>query len=100
MKKCQLQKKIAKKRKDFSFFKLYMNQNFINIDFKNDISLPDNIHSLNDEIKKTCHQLPALNIVKNANLLQETVEKIEQFKINKKILLFLELEVQILGLVL
>ena len=84
MKKCQLQKKIAKKRKDFSFFKLYMNQNFINIDFKNDISLPDNIHSLNDEIKKTCHQLPALNIVKNANLLQETVEKIEQFKINKK----------------
>ena len=61
-----------------------MTTNFTNIDFKNDINLPENINNLNDKIKKTCNELPALNIVKDSNLLEYTINQIEIFKKNKK----------------
>ena len=60
-----------------------MNINFTNINFKNDINLPENIHTLNNDIKKICHELPALNIVKDINLLDYTIEQTEKFKRNK-----------------
>ena len=61
-----------------------MKVNFTNINFEKDINLPENIQSLNDEIKKICHELPALNIVKDVNLLEYTIEQTEKFKFNKK----------------
>jgi glucose-6-phosphate isomerase len=61
-----------------------MTVNFINIDFNNDIKLPENIEVLNTNIKKVCNSLLALNIVKDNNLLEYTVEQTENFKKNKK----------------
>ena len=45
-----------------------MKINFTNINFEKDINLPENIKSLNNDIKKICHELPALNIVKDCLL--------------------------------
>jgi len=61
-----------------------MKTNFTNINFEKDISLPENIDSLNDKIKKICYELPALNIVRDVSLLEYTIEKTEKFKENKK----------------
>ena len=61
-----------------------MKINFTNIDFEKDINLSVNIQSLNNDIKKICHELPALNIVKDVNLLDYTIEQTEKFKKNKK----------------
>ena len=58
--------------------------NFTNINFDNDINLSDNIKSLNEKIIQTCNNLPALNIVRDTNLLNYTIEKTEKFKTNKK----------------
>ena len=61
-----------------------MNINFTNINFEKDINLPESIQTLNNDIKKICHELPALNIVKDINLLDYTIEQTEKFKRNKK----------------
>ena len=61
-----------------------MNINFTNINFEKDINLPENIQTLNNDIKRVCHELPALNIVKDVNLLDYTIEQTEKFKRNKK----------------
>tara|TARA_B100000029_G_scaffold211800_1_gene209756 strand:+ start:1715 stop:2926 length:1212 start_codon:yes stop_codon:yes gene_type:complete len=61
-----------------------MKINFTNINFEKDINLPENILSLNEEIRKICNELPALNIVKDVNLLECTIEQTEKFKTNKK----------------
>ena len=61
-----------------------MKTKFENINFDKDINLPSNIRELNDEIKKVCYKLPALNIIKDTNLLNYTIEKTEKFKHNKK----------------
>ena len=50
-----------------------MKINFTNVNFEKDINLPENIQSLNNDIKKICHELPALNIVKDDNLLDYTI---------------------------
>ena len=60
-----------------------MSINFINIDFEKDIYLPKNIQSLNNEINKICHDLPALNILKDKDLLEYTIEQTKKFKKNK-----------------
>ena len=52
-----------------------MSINFINIDFEKDIYLPKNIQNLNNEINKICHDLPALNILKDRDLLEYTIEQ-------------------------
>ena len=62
-----------------------MTINFININFDKEIHLPENIENLNDQIKKICNELPALNIVKDSSLLKYTIEEAEKFKKNKKI---------------
>ena len=61
-----------------------MKINFTNVNFEKDINLPENIQTLNDDIKKICNELPALNIVKDVNLLDYTIEQTEKFKRNKK----------------
>jgi len=61
-----------------------MTTNFTNINFENDINLPYNIDSLNAIIKKTCNELPALNIIKDVSLLDYTIDQTEKFKKNKK----------------
>ena len=50
-----------------------MKTNFTNLNFEKDINLPVNIKSLNNDIKKICHELPALNILKDDNLLDYTI---------------------------
>jgi len=60
-----------------------MSINFINIDFEKDIYLPKNIQNLNNEINKICHDLPALNILKDRDLLEYTIEQTKKFKKNK-----------------
>ena len=61
-----------------------MKINFTNVNFEKDINLPKNIQTLNRDIKKICNELPALNIVKDVNLLEYTIKQTEKFKINKK----------------
>jgi len=61
-----------------------MKINFTNFNFEKDINLPANIESLNNDIKKICHQLPSLNIVKDINLLDYTIEQTKKFKRDKK----------------
>ena len=61
-----------------------MKSKFININFERELSLPENIDFLNAKIKKTCNELPALNIVKDVSLLKFTIDKTENFKKNKK----------------
>ena len=61
-----------------------MEINFTNVNFEKDINLPENIQTLNNDIKKICHELQALNIVKDVSLLDYTIEQTEKFKRNKK----------------
>jgi len=61
-----------------------MEINFTNVNFEKDINLPENIQTLNNDIKKICNELPALNIVKNVSLLDYTIEQTEKFKRNNK----------------
>jgi len=61
-----------------------MEINFTNVNFEKDISLPENIQTLNNDIKKICNELPALNIVKDVSLLDYTIEQTEKFKRNNK----------------
>ena len=61
-----------------------MEINFTNVNFEKDISLPENIQTLNNDIKKICNELPALNIVKDVSLLDYTIEQTEKFKRNKR----------------
>ncbi len=61
-----------------------MKINFTNVNFEKDITLPENIQILNNKIKKIWNELPALNIIKDVNLLDYTIEKTEKFKKNKK----------------
>jgi len=60
-----------------------MSINFINIDFEKDIYLPKNIQILNNEINKICYDLPAINILKDKDLLEYTIEQTKKFKKNK-----------------
>jgi len=61
-----------------------MEINFTNVNFEKDINLPENIQTLNNDIKKICNELPALNIVKDVSLLDYTIEQTEKFKRNNK----------------
>ena len=58
--------------------------NFTNIDFDKEIYFSTKINDLNEEIIKICNNLPALNIVRDNNLLEKTIEQTENFKKNKK----------------
>ena len=61
-----------------------MEINFTNVNFKKDINLPENIQTSNNNIKKICNELPALNIVKDVSLLDYTIQQTEKFKRNKR----------------
>ena len=61
-----------------------MEINFTNVNFEKDINLPENIQTLNNDIKKICNELPALNIVKDVSLLDYTIQQTEKFKRNKR----------------
>jgi hypothetical protein len=72
-----------------------MSANFTNINFDEDINLPNNIDQLNNKITTICNNLPALNIVKNKELLEFTLDQTYIFKKNKKNFVVLEQEDQI-----
>ena len=61
-----------------------MKIDFTNINFENEIQHDVNINELNFKIKNVCNNLPALNIAKNSELLNLTIEKTESFKQDKK----------------
>ena len=60
-----------------------MKISFTNINFDKDIYIPKNIEDLNQKIKNVCNDLPALNIARDNNLLEYTIEQTERFKKNK-----------------
>ena len=57
---------------------------FNNFDFNQEIILPNNILEINKKIFSICNTLPALNILKNNKLLNNTIEFIEKFIKGKK----------------
>jgi len=61
-----------------------MKIDFTNINFEDDVQHDININDLNFKIKNVCNNLPALNIAKNSELLNLTIEKTESFKQDKK----------------
>ena len=61
-----------------------MEVNFTNINFDKDIQLTKNIENTNIKIKSICNNLPALNIVKDNDLLKSTKVQTEKFIKNKK----------------
>lgn len=61
-----------------------MKIDFTNINFEDEIQTDPNINDLNFKIKNVCNNLPALNIAKNSELLNLTIEKTESFKQDKK----------------
>ena len=61
-----------------------MTISFTNINFNQDIDLPEYIENLNQDIINICKNLPALNIARNDKLLQSTIDETESFKKNKK----------------
>ena len=61
-----------------------MKIDFTNINFEDEIQPDLNINELNLKIKNVCKNLPALNIAKNYELLNITIEKTESFKQDKK----------------
>ena len=61
-----------------------MKIDFTNINFEDEVQHDININDLNFKIKNVCNNLPALNIAKNSELLNLTIEKTELFKQDKK----------------
>ncbi len=60
-----------------------MKIDFTNINFEDEVQHDLNINDLNFKIKNVCNNLPALNIAKNSELLNLTIEKTESFKQHK-----------------
>jgi len=61
-----------------------MEVNFRNINFDKDVQPSKDIEEINIKIKNICNNLPALNIVKDSELLNLTIIKTEKFIKNKK----------------
>ena len=61
-----------------------MKVNFTNINFDKDLQLSKDIEEINAKIKNTCNNLPALNIVKDSDLLNSTIIQTKKFIKNKK----------------
>ena len=61
-----------------------MKVNFTNINFDNDVQLSKDIEDINVKIKSICNNLPALNIVKDKDLLHSTIIQTKDFIKNKK----------------
>ena len=61
-----------------------MKVNFTNINFDNDVQLSKDIEDINVKIKSICNNLPALNIVKDKDLLNSTIVQTTEFIKNKK----------------
>ncbi len=61
-----------------------MEINFKNINFDKDLQLIEDIEDINIKIKNICNNLPALNIVKDNELLNSTIFHTEKFIKNKK----------------
>ena len=61
-----------------------MEINFANINFDKDLQLTKDIEDINVKIKSICNNLPALNIVKDKDLLDSTIVQTAKFIKNKK----------------
>ena len=62
---------------------------YYNVDFNNDIVLEKNSNEIENNIKETLNNLPALNILQNNNLLSATIEQTTLFAKNKNFFLVL-----------
>ena len=62
---------------------------YYNVDFNNDIVLQENSNEIENNIKETLNNLPALNILHNNNLLNATIEQTTSFAKNKNFFLVL-----------
>ena len=60
-----------------------MEVNFTNINFDKDVQPSKDIEEINVKIKNICNNLPALNIVKDSELLNSTIIQTEKFIKNK-----------------
>ena len=60
-----------------------MEVNFTNINFDKDVQPSKDIEEINVKIKNICNNLPALNIVKDSELLNSTIIQTEKFMKNK-----------------
>ena len=56
-----------------------MEVNFTNINFDKDVQFSKDIEEINVKIKNTCNNLPALNIVKDSDLLNSTIVQTKKF---------------------
>jgi len=61
-----------------------MEVKFTNINFDKDVQLTKDIEDINIKIKNICNNLPALNIVKDKDLLKSTIAHTAKFIKNKK----------------
>ena len=61
-----------------------MEINFKNINFDKDLQLTKDIEDINIKIKNICNNLPALNIVKDNELLNSTIFHTEKFIKNER----------------
>ena len=61
-----------------------MEVKFTNINFDKDVQLTKDIEDINIKIKNICNNLPALNIVKDKDLLKSTIAHTTKFIKNKK----------------
>ena len=58
---------------------------YSNVNFINDIILPNEINEINKYILQVCKTLPALNITSDAKLLNETIDIVNNFANEKKL---------------
>ena len=60
-----------------------LNTSYHNIDFNSDFNFPKNHNEIVSLINQTINTLPALNIIKNKNLLNDTMMEISEFQSTK-----------------
>ena len=61
-----------------------MKINYNKVDFKSNLNLPDNLKEINDQINTLCKNLSSLKITFDQNLLEKTINIVQEFEKNKK----------------
>ena len=61
-----------------------MKIDYHNVNYKNDLNIPESIKEINSQIISTCNNLPALKIASDVEKLNSTIDKVNDFSKNKK----------------